>query len=306
MRKKIFKVKLILLTENFFSFIYMHMSIRSTIEENAESLTQSERKLAAALLSDYPYAGLISIQELAERAEVSPPSISRFVTKIGLSGYPEMQRRLIAELKEGARSPVEIHEAGNRIEGGYLAEFIARATSQLQSATEAITEGQFNRICSLLSDPKRNVYAIGGRISDTIAQLISFHLRQARQGVYHLPRDPEIWPEYLLRMRPGDVFFIVDFRRYQRNMTRLAAAASRDRRAQVILMTDKWLSPATRHASEVLAVPIETGTVWDSYSAATAVTEALVTRVAETNWDGTRARIEAWDAARQFDGEADL
>ena len=35
-----------------------------------------------------------------------------------------------------------------------------------------------------------------------------------------------------------------------------------------------------------------TGTIWDSYSAALAVTEALVTRVAEDNWDDTRARIE--------------
>ena len=68
-------------------------------------------------------------------------------------------------------------------------------------------------------------------------------------------------------------------------------------------MTDKWLSPATRHASDILAVPIETGTIWDSYSAALAVTEALVTRVAEDNWDDTRARIESWDAARQIDGE---
>ena len=82
------------------------MLIRDQIEKNSGTLTQSERKLASALLSDYPFAGLITIQELAERAEVSPPSISRFVTKIGLSGYQEMQRRLIGELKGGDNSPL--------------------------------------------------------------------------------------------------------------------------------------------------------------------------------------------------------
>lgn len=280
------------------------MTIRHAIEAHADSLTQSERKLAAALLSDYPYAGLISIQELAERAEVSAPSITRFVAKIGLGGYQEMQRRLISELKEGDRSPVELHDGGTRIEGGYLDEFVTRAAAQLHSARDAITEGQFSRICALLGDPKRAVYALGGRISDTIAQHLSFHLRQARQGVFHLPRDPETWPEYLLRMRPGDVFFMVDFRRYQTNLARLAEQAARDRKAHVVLMTDKWLSPATRHASEVLAVPIETGTIWDSYSAALAVTEALATRVGEDNWDQTRARIEAWDAAREHARES--
>lgn len=273
------------------------MSIRDQIEASSETLTQSERKLATALLSDYPYAGLISIQELADRAEVSAPSISRFVTKIGLAGYPDMQKRLIAELREGDRSPVDIHASATRIEGGYLTGFLGRAAEQMQMAGEAVTEGQFSRVCDLLSDPKRSVFSVGGRISDTIAQHMSFHLRQSRERVYHLPRDPEAWPEYLLRMKAGDIFFLVDFRRYQTNLCQLAEQAS-EKKVHVVLMTDKWLSPATRHASEVLAVPIDTGTIWDSYSAALAVTEALVTRVGEQDWDKTRARIEAWDAVR--------
>jgi len=280
------------------------MSIRDQIEATSDTLTQSERKLATALLSDYPYAGLISIQELAERAEVSAPSISRFVTKIGLAGYPDMQRRLIAELRAGDRSPVDIHANAERIEGGYLAGFLGRAAEQMQSAGEAVTEGQFDRICALIADPKRSVFAVGGRISDTIAQHLSFHLRQSRERVYHLPRDPEAWPEYLLRMKAGDIFFLVDFRRYQANLCYLAEQASKQR-VRVVLMTDKWLSPATRHAAEVLAVPIDTGTIWDSYSAALAVTEALVTRVGEQDWETTRARIEAWDAVRPQQGEHD-
>ena len=280
------------------------MLVREKIESKSEAMTPSERKLATALLSDYPYAGLISIQELASRADVSAPSISRFVTKIGLTGYQDMQRRLIDELKEGNRSPLELRESGRRIEGRYLSEFIARAAEQMQDAAQAITEGQFKRITDLLSDPKRNIYALGGRISDTIAMHLSFHLRQARPGVYHLPRDPESWPEYLLRMKTGDVLFLADFRRYQPNLTHLAAQVSEVSKAQVILMTDKWLSPARRYADEVLSVPIETGTIWDSYSAGLAITEALVTRVAEDNWSSTRTRIRAWDAARQNPREA--
>ncbi|MEM7445302.1 MAG: MurR/RpiR family transcriptional regulator [Pseudomonadota bacterium] len=274
------------------------MSVRDQIESHSEAFTQSERKLATAILSDYPYGGIKPIQELAERADVSAPSISRFVAKIGLAGYSEMQRRLIAELKDGDQSPVDIHVAGRRIEGGYLPGFLARVADQIHKAGEAITEGQFDRICALLSDPKRNIFALGGRISDTLARHVSFHLRQARQGVFHVSRDPEEWPEYLLRMKSGDVLFLVDFRRYQPNLEKLAEQAS-ERRVQVVLMTDKWLSPATRHAGELLAVPIDTGTIWGSYSSALAICEALVTRVAEQTWDQTRARIEAWDKVRQ-------
>lgn len=278
------------------------MSVRSMIEQHSESLTQAERKLAAALLSDYPYAGLAPMQRLAKRADVSPPSISRFVVKMGLSGYADLQSRLLSELRKGALSPVEIHEASDTIEGGYLAEFMSRAAAQLHSASHAITEAQFERICTMIADPRRAVFTIGGRVSDNIARHLAFHIGQARANVFHLIRDPETWPEHLLRMKAGDIVVIFDFRRYEAALETLAAKAADDRKAQVVVMTDKWLSPVTRKAAEVLAVPVETGTIWDSYAAALAVTEALAARVASEDWDKVRSRITAWDAARNMHG----
>ncbi len=126
------------------------VSVRERIEASASNFTGSERKLAAALLADYPYAGLETIQDLALRAEVSAPSISRFVAKIGLAGYQEFQRRLLSELKEGNRSPVEVHGGGRAVDGGYLGDFIARATAQMAVSGEAITEAQFERVCELV------------------------------------------------------------------------------------------------------------------------------------------------------------
>ena len=276
----------------------MGMKIKDRLEACGTLMTTSERKMAAALLSDHPYAGLASVQELAKRAEVSPPSISRFVTKIGLAGYQEFQRELLAELKEGQRSPVDVHRGTRQVEGGYLRDFFSRAASQLVDSPVAITEAQFERICTLLSNQKRDVYILGGRISDTIAQHLSFHLRQTRKGVFHLPSNQEVWPEYLLRMKPGDLLFVVDFRRYQKPLECLAQWSTKSAGARVILMTDRWLSPIARHASEILPVPIESGILWDKYTAGLAVTEAIVTRIAEENWDRTKARIEAWDALR--------
>ncbi len=274
------------------------MLIKDRIEASATKMTASERKLAASLLADYPYAGLSSIQKLAEHAEVSPPSISRFVAKIGLPGYQEFQDLLMAELKEGQRSPVQVHQSGRSIQGGYLRDFISRAADQMSVSADAITEAQFDRICTILMEPRNDVYMLGGRISNTIAQHVSFHLRQTRGGVYHLPENSELWPEYLLRMKRGDLLFLIDFRRYQGALEDLAMKAVDQVGAKVILMTDKWMSPISRHASEILPVHIESGTLWDTYAPALSIVEAIVTRIAEDNFDVTRARIEAWDALR--------
>lgn len=123
---------------------------------------------------------------------------------------------------------------------------------------------------------------------------------QARSDVRHLPTDVELWPEYLLRIKPGDVLFVVDFRRYQSSLRHLSRAAQ-ERGARIVLMTDKWLSPIAKYAAEVLPVPIETGTLWDTYAPALAVIEALVTKIAEDTFDQTQDRIQAWDAVRITD-----
>lgn len=280
------------------------MLIKDLIETKSARLTTSERKLAAVLLADYPYAGLSTIQKLANLADVSAPSISRFVAKLGLSGYQDLQQCLVAELKEeGKRSPVQLHlqqssRANQTKCDTYLSGFIARAASQMAVSADAITSAQFERICRLLIDSKHSVYVLGGRISNTIAQHMSFHLRQTRVGVFHLPDNSEQWPEYLLRMKQGDLLFLVDFRRYQPALELLAEKAVEKAGARVILMTDTWMSPISKSASEILPVPIDSGTLWDTYAPALAVCEAIVTRIAEENFTATKARIEAWDAFR--------
>jgi len=191
-----------------------------------------------------------------------------------------------------------LHAPGRPVEGGFLKDFIAKATSQMAMAADAITEEQFLQICTLLSDPKRRIYVLGGRISDTIARHLTFHLRMIRKDVYHLPDNAEMWPDYLLRMRQGDILYLVDFRRYEARLERLARQTVETQNVRIVLMTDKWISPIAKHAHEVMPVPIDSGTLWDTYSAALAVSEALVTHISEHDWDKARARIEAWEKLR--------
>lgn len=279
------------------------MQVRERIEQISEDLTSTERKLCTALMLDYPFAGLEPIQSLAKATKTSPPTISRFVTKLGFQGFQDFQRHLIGELKEGQRSPVDLQQNTKAVEGAFLDGFLGQAGALVKGTNKAVSETQFDRICDLLSDDKRNIYVIGGRMSDALALHLSRHLRLIRAKVFHVPSDPEVWPEYLLRMRTRDVLFVIDFRRYQTNLLKLTKKANGARNVQVVLMTDKWLSPVSGLASEVLAVPTDSGTPWDSYAGALALLEALVTRVAEKNWDRTKTRIESWDSVRLDFGE---
>ncbi|MXQ10627.1 MurR/RpiR family transcriptional regulator [Microvirga makkahensis] len=274
------------------------MTVRETIRRETAKLTASERKIANAVLADYPFSGIQTIQELAERTGVSAPSITRFVSKIGFAGYQEFQRQLIGELREGRRSPLDLKATEKPADADFLADYARRTSILLAEMAAAVPQEQFDRILKLLSDPARSIFLLGGRISDAIASLLSLHLRQVRPRVHHLPPNPEHWPDQILGMRRQDVFILFDFRRYQPDLARLAEIVMAKRRPTIVLITDQWMSPIARHSDHVVALPIENNTAWDTAVCAVAFVEALIVRVSQADWPATRKRIEAWDELR--------
>ena len=290
-------------------------TIRTRIREASAQLTGSERKIANAILADYPFTGLESIQELAAKTGVSAPSITRFVNKIGCGGFQELQRQLIAELKAGQRSPVDLMSSRTPVgHSEFLSEYVARASAVMQEMVETVPQAQFDILADLIADPSRNIFLLGGRVSDSIASFLSIHLRQIRSGIYHMADNPEFWPEHVLRMRKKDVVLLFDFRRYQLSLARLAELIAEKRGSTIVVITDKWMSPAARSADHIVALPIDAGTAWDTVAAAMALVEALIVRVSETNWEQAQKRIKDWDGIRfampgydqeKNDGEAD-
>lgn len=275
------------------------LTIRAKLRKTDHQLTASERKIAQGILADYPFSGLLPIQELAERTGVSAASITRFVGKIGGGGYQDFQRQLIAELKEGNQSPLDLKSRQSPVRGtDFIAQYTARLSTILQEMAETVTQEQFDLICRLLADKSRNIFLLGGRVSNTLASFLSIHLRQIRGQVYHLPDNAELWPEHILRMRKKDIVVLFDFRRYQPNLVALAEIISRKRQSSIVLITDKWMSPIARYSTEIVALPIDASTAWDTVAAAHAFVEALIVKVSEADWTSTQDRIKAWDEVR--------
>lgn len=274
-------------------------NVQTRISELMEQMTAGELKVASVLLSDYPHAGLVPIQELARKSRVSAPSITRFVAKLGCAGYQDFQRQLIGELKQRELSPIELKITEEPTKGAhFLTDYTHRLVRQMKHMAQSIPPQQFDRVCDLIADPSRDVYLLGGRVTDSLAALLSIHLLQMRKRIYHLPSDPELWPEYILRMRKQDVVVLFDVRRYQKNLSILADIISQKRQSTIIAITDIWMSPIADHAAHVFALPIELDTAWGTLACMLTLAEAIIERVSESNWTATRRRIEDWDEVR--------
>lgn len=76
------------------------------IHDHMDGLTDAERRVARELLADYPAAGLGTSHSLAKLAGVSAPTVVRFATRLGFSGFTDLQHHLRTEISQGGSSPV--------------------------------------------------------------------------------------------------------------------------------------------------------------------------------------------------------
>ena len=101
-------------------------------------LPRAERLVADAILTAHPSAGLVTVARLADRAEVSGPTVIRLVTRLGFQGFPEFQEALI---------------------------------ENLNSSFSSIDRSTFDNAVDLLADGRMRCAATGGRFSGVVNTL---------------------------------------------------------------------------------------------------------------------------------------
>ncbi|OWV99886.1 MurR/RpiR family transcriptional regulator [Rhizobium sp. R693] len=79
------------------------MDIFSTLQEEKARLSPSENRIADILLNDFEFAVNASIIELAEKADVSPPTVTRFCRRLGCESFSDFKVQLARTAYVGMR-----------------------------------------------------------------------------------------------------------------------------------------------------------------------------------------------------------
>lgn len=79
------------------------MDIFSTLQEEKARLSPSESRIAEILLNDFEFAVNASIIELAEKADVSPPTVTRFCRRVGCESFSDFKVQLARTAYVGMR-----------------------------------------------------------------------------------------------------------------------------------------------------------------------------------------------------------
>ncbi|UWF77280.1 MULTISPECIES: MurR/RpiR family transcriptional regulator [Microbacterium] len=268
------------------------------VRASLDTLSAGERKVGRAILANYPLAGLGTVAELAERANVSAPTVVRFVSRLGFSGFPAFQKRLVREVHERLGSPLEQYGRDDLLSGdGDLARAARVFAASISATIGELPASEFERTVALLADNRHRIRLIGGRFSHLLAEYLGAHLMLLRPDVQVIGRDEFDRLAAIPDTRRGDVLVAFDYRRYDPGIVRFAQRAAR-RGAELVLFTDRWLSPAADAATTVLPANVDSPSPFDSLVPAMAVLETVVAGVTDRLGETGRRRVETMEDLR--------
>lgn len=264
------------------------------------TLSRAERRVGRALLADYPSAGLASAARLADRAEVSPPTVLRFAQSLGYEGFTDLQVALRAELTARSSNGPLTRLPSAPAADGLLHRLLQQAQAQNERAVETLAQLPVSAVdaaVALLSDTSRQLHLHGGRFSHLLAEHLGAHLEQLRPGVRMLADPTGRDLGVMIEMTRKDVVVVFDYHRYQRSAADLAARVHRAG-ATVLLITDDLACPVAPDAEVVLAASSTVGTTYQSMAAGFLLTELLIPLVMDAIGEPGRTRMALWEDQR--------
>lgn len=231
-------------------------TVADTIRQRLGECSPAERKVARAMLADYPSAGFDTVARLAARAGVSGPTVVRFATRLGFSGFPDLQRGLRVEFPDATASGVTPVDEGADPSGTSrqdlsLRHWVSETANAMTRTVADLPRYDVDSAVDLLADRRRQVYVVGGSYRELLAGHLYDLLAAMRAGVHHLAGPPLQAAAGVADLTGRDVLVVFDFAPYEPAVTALARYATR-RHAKVLLFTAASLSPAAAYAEVVL------------------------------------------------------
>lgn len=271
-------------------------SVAELINERIDTMPPGERSAAQMLIANYPMLGLKTVAEFSAQAGVSSPTILRFVNRLGFQSYPDFQACLQDELAAQLQSPHHRNEQPDK-DSDMIYPAVEHTLDNIRESFRHLGRKQLQQVVAALCNSRGNVYLVGGRFTDPIAQYMAAHMSIIRPHVFHLAGQESAWGDRLLDMGRRDVLVVFDIRRYQDSLLKLAEKARR-RNVGVILITDQWLSPIARVAYHVLAGRTAVPSTWDSSAALFVLSETIIREMTRALEKDSAARIAELEALR--------
>ena len=249
------------------------------INEHYSKMSKGQKAISAFIYDHYDQAVFMTAAKLGETVGVSESTVVRYAMFIGYNGYPEFQRDLEDWVQNKINSVQKIGaKYGKSTQSEILTSVLEADMEKLQDTIHNLDPVAFETAVDIILEA-RNIYIMGVRSCEPLADFLHFYLNMVRGNVVLLKTTSmsETF-EQMLRIDEQDAMIGISFPRYSMR-TLKAMEFANDRNAKVITITDSVHSPMNLYSSCNLLARSDMVSIVDSLVAPLSVINALVVAI---------------------------
>jgi DNA-binding MurR/RpiR family transcriptional regulator len=212
---------------------------------------------------------------MAKRLNTDPATVVRIVRVLGFSNFREFQKHL-HDLSIAFATSADTMQTGASSRDGrhsYVTDSIERDLKNLQALKNTLDASRLADLAKRIYEARR-ILILAGDLASFLADYLEYHLTLLGLPVFsattagrtvHLTRS----------LTKDDLVIAISFRRGLKQTVE-GARHAKDHSAQVVAITDTFLSPLARVADDAFLAGIETTSFGASYAAPIALLNALL------------------------------
>ncbi|GMQ61802.1 MurR/RpiR family transcriptional regulator [Vallitalea maricola] len=279
------------------------------INNSYPKLSKGQKLLANYILEHYEKAVFLTAAKLGKIVGVSESTVVRFANELGYDGYPKLQRALEELVKTKLTSFQRVEVTSDRIDKNHVLKSVLQSDAEkIKHTLEEIDEDIFNEATSMILGA-RKIYILGVRSCASLAGFLGFYFNLIFDNtkLIHTNSVSEMF-EQIYRIGPEDVVIGISFPRYSKR-TKKAMEFAKNRDAQVIAITDSYLSPLIQFADCSLIARSDMASFVDSLVAPLSLINALIVALCIKKQDEVLDTLEnlekVWNEYQVYDNEED-
>jgi DNA-binding MurR/RpiR family transcriptional regulator len=256
-------------------------------------LTPTQRRIARELVNRADEVTYLSAAELAEFAQVSQPSVTRFAMALGFDGYPALKRRL----RELMARPAQADDDGNDLQRAVRDE-----VANLNRLADGLADPSALQAAAGLLAASRPLPVLGLRAAAPLATYFGYFAAKLHPDVRVCEHGGSMLPERLEQAAASGAKAVLGFAlpRYPRELVD-GLMEARTLGLAVVVITDSPVSPAADVADVTLTAAVGSQLVFDLHTAPMVLTMVLLQAMSDIDPGATQRRLEDFElsAARR-------
>ena len=266
-------------------------------------LSPKKRRVADLIMNDYKNIFLMTAREIAEKCDVSEPTIIRFSVDMGFSGYAEFLHYMKGVLHTELTSAERLTQSSRKPdEGTTIQRYCQNAINNLQNLMTSVSNVEFKKIARSIHKADR-VYVVGYRASATLAYHFGYLLKKVRENV---AIDTDLSWELMDALNEcgrSTLMVVIAFPRYPRRTIEILKYANQCN-VQTLGLSDTPSSPIITLADQYVMIDIEGVSFVDPFAHIIAFLGALGHEIAFLDNEAAMRCISKFDsgvkAANEF------